>query len=75
MTSIEDFIEKFLIAVDFSDPVEVAAETPLDSLPEWGSLAALGVIVMFDIDFGKTITGEHLKACVTVGDLYRLLER
>lgn len=75
MTNIENFIEQFLVAVDFSDPVEVTPQTELRSLPEWGSLAALGVIVMFDIEFGKTITGDDLKACVTVEDLYRLLER
>jgi acyl carrier protein len=75
VTNIENFIEQFLVAVDFSDPVEVTPQTELRSLPEWGSLAALGVIVMFDIEFGKTITGDDLKACVTVEDLYRLLER
>jgi acyl carrier protein len=51
----------------------VTPETELRSLPEWDSLAALGVIVMFDVDFGKTITGDDLKSCSTIADLYKLL--
>ncbi|WP_241269808.1 MULTISPECIES: acyl carrier protein [unclassified Caballeronia] len=71
--TIEQFIEQFLIAVDFQDPVEVTAETELLSLPEWDSLASLGVIVMFDTDFGKTISGDDIKKCVTLADLHKLL--
>lgn len=73
MTTIEQFIEQFLIAVDFQNPVEVTPETELLSLPEWDSLAALGVIVMFDVEFGKTIVGDDLKDCVTINDLFKLL--
>ncbi len=71
--TVEQFIENFQSAVDFQEPVEVTAETELRSLPEWDSLAALGVIVMFDVEYGKTIVGDDLKAAVTVGDLYKLL--
>lgn len=75
MSTIENFIEQFLLAVDFQDPVDVKPETVLTDLPEWDSLAALGVIVMFDIEYQKTITGEDLKQCVTVRDLHALLEQ
>ena len=71
--SIDQFIESFLSAVDFQEAVEVTPETLLKDLPEWDSLAALGVIVMFDVDFGKAITGDDLKTCVTLTDLYKLL--
>lgn len=66
------FIENFLSATDFQNPVEVTMDTVLADLPEWDSLAALGVIVMFDMEYGKTITGEDLEATVTLGDLYAL---
>ena len=71
--SIDDFIEQFQPAVDFQEPVNVAAGTELRSLPEWDSLAALGVIVMFDVEHGKTITGDDIKNCATLTDLYKLL--
>jgi acyl carrier protein len=73
MSTVNAFVEKFLEAVDFQDAVAVTADTPLASLPEWDSLAALGVIVMCDMEYGKTITGGDLKNCVTVADIYALL--
>lgn len=72
-TSIEQFIEGFINAVDFQEAIAIDPETQLHDLPEWDSLAALGVIVMFDVDFGKAITGDDLKACTTITDLYKLL--
>lgn len=74
MAKLDSFIEQFLVAVDFQDPVEIAADTLLADLPEFDSLAALGVIVMFDIEYGKTITGEDIRKCLSVGDLFALLE-
>jgi len=73
MIDIQAFIENFLVAVDFQDPVELTPDTVLRELPEWDSLAALGVIVMFDIDYNKTITGDDLKTCTCLKDLYQLL--
>jgi acyl carrier protein len=73
MVDPQAFLDNFLTAVDFQEPVEVSLETCLHDLPEWDSLAALGVIVMFDIEYNKTIIGDDLKKCVTLEDLYRLL--
>ena len=73
MPTIDQFIDNFLLAVDFQNPVPVVAETELLSLPEWDSLAALGVIVMFDVDYGKVIVGDDLKRCTNVNELYKLL--
>lgn len=73
MTDLQQFIENFLTAVDFQDPVEVKPETILTDLPEWDSLAALGVIVMFDIEYNKTIIGDDLKTCKTLEDLFKLI--
>ena len=63
------------MAVDFQNPVEVTAATILTDLPEWDSLAALGVIVMFDMEYSKTIIGDDLKQSVTIQDLFNLLSR
>ena len=65
-----NFVEQFVVAVDFQDPVPVGADTRLADLPEWDSLAALGVIVMCDTEFGVAITGNDLKECTTVADIY-----
>lgn len=68
----QKFIEDFLVATDFQNPVEVTMDTVLAELPEWDSLAALGVIVMFDTEYGKTITGEDLQKVITLRELYKL---
>ena len=70
---ISQFIDNFQTAVDFQEAVDITAETELGSLAEWDSLAALGVIVMFDMEYGKTITGNDLKTCKTIADLFALL--
>ena len=75
MPNIQDFIEQFLMAVDFQNPVDLTAATVLTDLPEWDSLAALGVIVMFDMEYSKTIIGDDLKQSVTIQDLFNLLSR
>jgi acyl carrier protein len=73
--AVSSFLEQFLIAVDFQKPVEVLEHTKLADLPEWDSLAALGVIVMCDTDYGVAITGPDLAACTTVGDLFACVIR
>lgn len=75
MEDASKYIENFLAAVDFQDPVDVSVATALTDLPEWDSLAALGVIVMFDMEYGVTITGEDLKNCSTVGDIHGLIAK
>lgn len=75
MDSIETFIDNYTTAVDFQDPVEVRAETLLADLAEWDSLAALGVIVMFDMEYGVTITGNDLKDCTTISDIFGLIAK
>jgi len=69
----EKFITDFLEATDFRDPVDVTLESELRNLPDWDSLAALGVIVMFDMKYKKTVTGDQLDKAVTVGDLFKLV--
>jgi len=65
-----NFVGQFVIAVDFQNPVPIDADTRLADLPEWDSLAALGVIVMCDTEFGVAITGNDLKECTTIADIY-----
>ena len=68
------FAEQFVVAVDFQNVVPVSGTSLLADLPEWDSLAALGVIVMCDTEYGVTITGEDLKRCKMVGDIYAIVQ-
>jgi acyl carrier protein len=73
MDTLEQFVEKFSNAVDFQNEVVLTGDTNLKALPEWDSLAALGVIIMFDMEYSKAITGKDLVACQTVSDVYKLI--
>ena len=74
MPDIAGFIANFNTAVDFQEQRELSGGTLLADLPEWDSLAALGVIIMFDTEYGLTVTGNDLKKCVSVQDVFALIE-
>ena len=72
-TGLAEFLENFLTAVDFQEQVVVSGHTRLEDLAEWDSLAALGVIVMCDTEYDVTLTGEDLKKCATITDIYTVI--
>lgn len=71
---LEEFIEAF--AAEFQEtPTNLFnANTEYRTLDEWGSLTALSIIAMIDEQFDKTITGENLRSCKTIEELYNLVE-
>ena len=73
MDTLEQFVEKFKNAVDFQDDVQLTGDTNLKALAEWDSLAALGVIIMFDMEYDKAITGKDRGGCQLVSDVYQLI--
>lgn len=66
---VADFAEQF----DETDAAEIKADTEFQSLEEWGSLVALGVIALVKTEYGKTVTGKEIRQCNTVKDLYDLV--
>ena len=44
-------------------------ETELSSIDEFDSMAKLSLIVLFDDEFGKKLTGEEIRNFDTVGDI------
>ena len=72
---IPGFIVNFQNAIDCQTAVEFTGDTKLDDLPEWDSVAALGVIVMSDMEYGVSITGLDLKNCSTIRDIHDLIAK
>lgn len=75
MADLATFLQNFTTAVDFQNPVDITGATRLDSLAEWDSLAALGVIIMFDAEYGLTITGNDLRTCASIEDIHNLTQK
>jgi hypothetical protein len=57
--------------VDFF--VGATEHTPLATLPNWGSLAVLLVILHCETQHGLVISSAEIHGCKTVGDLLKLL--
>jgi len=70
---LKDFIVNFADQFDETDPEEIMANTEFHELEEWDSLIALAVLNMTEKKFGKKITFDDMKKCVTVEDLFNVI--
>ena len=71
---LNEFVANFAEQFDDTDASEIQADTEFHELDEWGSLTGMGVIAMVKTTYGKTITGKEIRECVTVEDLFKLVE-
>lgn len=72
---LNDFVAKFADCFDDTDPSEIAASVVFHDLDEWSSLTGMTVIALAKTEYGKAITGAELKACVTVEDVFNLINK
>ena len=72
---LNDFVAKFADCFDDTDPSEITATTVFHDLDEWSSLTGMTVIALAKTEYGKAITGAELKACVTVEDVFNLINK
>lgn len=68
-----EFVEKFAEQFEDTDPSEVTAETNYRDLDEWSSLMGMVIIAFVKTELGKTVTGDELKTCKSVEQLYNLI--
>lgn len=71
---IKEFIINF--ADQFDDtPVEALnPETVFHDLDEYSSIIALSIIAMIDEEYGVALTGNEMKAAVTIQDLFNTVQ-
>ena len=72
---IKEFIKNFSDQFDDTDASEITALTVFHELDEWDSLIALAVLNMVEKKYGKNITFDEMKMCITVNDLFNLVEK
>ena len=70
---IKDFIKDFAEQFDDTDASEIQATTEFHDLEEWDSLIALAVLNMTEKKYGKKITFDEMKKCITVEDLFNVI--
>lgn len=71
---LNEFVTNFAEQFDDTDASEITPSTVFHDLEEWSSLTGMGVIALAKTEYGKTITGAELKACVTVEDVFNLIK-
>ena len=71
---LKEFVANFAEQFEDTDPEEIQAETKFHDLEEWSSLTGMGIIALAKTEYGKTITGAELRACVTVEDVFNLID-
>ena len=71
---IQEFVANFADQFDDTDASEIKVDTVFHDLDEWSSLTGMSVIALARTEYGKTITGAELKACVTVEDVFNLIK-
>lgn len=70
---LNEFVANFADLFDDTDASEITSSCVFHDLDEWSSLIGMGCIALAKTQYGKTITGSELKACVTVEDVFNLI--
>lgn len=71
---LEDFIKMFEAELADIVPGTIKPETVYKQLDAWNSMQALILIAMVDSEYGVTLTAENLNDCITVSDLFSVLQ-
>lgn len=72
---LNEFVTNFAEQFDDTDASEITGTTVFHDLDEWSSLIGMSVIALAKTEYGKSITGAEIKACVTVEDLFNLIDK
>ncbi len=71
---LEDFIKIFEAELADIAPGTIKPDTVFKLLDAWNSMQALILIAMIDSEYGVTLTAENLHDCLTVSDLFSVVQ-
>ena len=70
----DEFVRNFEEAVEGVEPNSLSPDTEFAELEEWDSLAALSVLAMVDAEYDSEISGNELRTCKTLADLFAVVQ-
>lgn len=73
MEDITVFIKKIEAEIDGITPGTLTPGSRFRELPEWSSMHALIIIALAETEYDVSITGEELRGCKTVQDIYNVI--
>ncbi len=71
--NIEEFIQKLEVELEDIESGTLKSETKFRTIPGWSSMHALIIIAFADTEYNITVTGEDLRSCITVNDLFEIV--
>ena len=71
---IKDFIKNFADQFEDTPVSEFTKETVFHDLDEYSSLIGLSIMSMVDDEYGVTLSGNEMKAAVTIEDLFNTVK-
>lgn len=74
MIPISDFIKEIETEIEEIEPGTLKPETDYRKLESWSSMHALIILAMIDTNHDITLTGEELRTCITIQNLYDLVK-
>lgn len=74
MEDISGFIKKIEAEIEELQAGVMQAETNYRDIPEWSSMHALILIALSETEYNVSLSGEDLRKCNTVQDLYDLIK-
>ena len=72
--TLDEFFKHFCEEIDVLDLTNVEPSTDFKKIEGWDSLNALLVIAMIEEKINIRITGDDMRNCKTVEDLYKLIQ-
>ena len=70
----QEFIKSFANQWDETEPEVLTLDCAFHDLEEWSSLVGLAILNMCAKKYGVKILPAELKTCVTIKDLFNLVE-
>lgn len=74
MDDIGTFIGKMETEMEGVEKGTLKPETVYRDIPNWSSMYALVLIAMSETEYDVTLTGEDMRSCKSVQDLYNLVK-
>ena len=70
MVTINDFISDIEEAIEEIEKGTLKPETEFRKSESWSSMHALIILAMIDTNYDVALTGEEMRKCTTIGELY-----
>ncbi len=74
MDTIEVFGEKLARELDGIPAGSIQPTTNYRQIPDWSSMHALVLIALAETEYNVALTGEDLRKCNTVQDIYDIIK-